>query len=51
MEDIAGKLGIGRSQLARKLKALTNYTPVEIVRRIRLQNARRLLNKTDKSIS
>ncbi len=48
---IASKMGLERSQFYRKIKALTNYSPVELIRRMRLKKARTLLTSTDKSIS
>lgn len=48
---LAGKLGLGRSQFYRKIKALTNYSPVELMRRLRLKQARNLLTTTEKNIS
>lgn len=50
VEDIADKMGLGKSQLSRKIKALTNYAPVEIIRTLRLKRARKLLAGTDRSI-
>lgn len=49
--DIASHLGIGATQLSRKIKALTNFSPVDIIRNIRLRNARRQLLTSEKSIS
>lgn len=51
VETIASELGLGRSQFYRKIKALTNYSPVELIRDMRLKQARNLLTTTDKSIS
>lgn len=51
VETIASELGFERTQLYRKLKAITNYSPVELMRRLRLKKARHLLKTTDKSIS
>lgn len=51
IDSLAAKLGIGRSQFYRKIKALTNYSPVELLRKIRLNKAREMLSTTDKSIS
>lgn len=51
IEDIAGQMNLGKSQLSRKIKALTNYTPVEIIRDLRLKKARQLLLSTEKSVS
>lgn len=51
IDTLAGKLGLGRSQFYRKIKSLTNYSPVELLRKMRLAKARELLSTTDKSIS
>lgn len=51
VDKIASKLGLERSQFYRKIKALTNYAPVELIRRLRLQKGRALLTTTNKSIS
>lgn len=51
VDAIAADLGLGRSQLYRKIKALTNFSPVELIRNIRLKEARRLLTTTSLSIS
>lgn len=48
---LAGKLGLGRSQFYRKIKSLTNYSPVELMRQLRLKQARHLLTTTEKNIS
>ncbi|MDE5651423.1 MAG: response regulator, partial [Duncaniella sp.] len=37
---LASRMGLGRSQFYRKIKALTNYTPVELVRNLRLKRSR-----------
>ncbi len=42
---------MGRSQFYRKIKALTNYSPDELMRRLRLKQARHLLTTTEKNIS
>ena len=44
-------MGLGRSQFYRKIKALTNYSPVELLRRLRLKRSRDLLSTTQKSVS
>ena len=44
-------MGLGRSQFYRKIKALTNYSPVELLRNLRLKKSHELLLTTDKSIS
>ncbi len=50
VDNIASKLGLGRSQFYRKIKALTNYSPVELMRRLRLRHARTLLSTTDRTV-
>ncbi len=51
VDKIASMMGLERSQFYRKIKALTNYAPVELMRRLRLQHGRILLTTTDKTIS
>ena len=51
VDSIAGKMGLGRTQFYRKLKALTGYSPVELLRNMRLAKARALLSGTEKSVS
>ncbi|MCH5228635.1 MAG: substrate-binding domain-containing protein [Muribaculaceae bacterium] len=51
VEGIASELGFERTQLYRKIKAITNYSPVELMRNLRLKKAANLLKTTDKSIS
>lgn len=51
VDAIASELGLGRSQFYRKIKSLTNYSPVELIRHIRLKEARSLLLKSEKTIS
>ncbi len=51
VDQLASEMGLGRSQFYRKIKALTNYSPVELLRNMRLKRARHLLTATDKSIS
>lgn len=50
-EMIAERMGLGPAQITRKIKALTNYTPIEIVRKMRLQNAHTMLMSTEQSVS
>lgn len=50
IEDIAKDIGLSKSQLYRKIKSLTNYSPNELIRIIRLKYARILLSK-NKSVS
>lgn len=51
VDTVASRMGLERSQFYRKIKALTNYAPVELMRRLRLQHGRTLLTTTDKTIS
>lgn len=51
IEQLASKMGLGHSQFYRKIKALTNYTPVELMRQLRLKQARHLLTTTTRSVS
>ncbi len=51
VEQIGDEIGLSRVQLYRKVKALTGYSPVEILRKARLMRARHLLQTTDKSVS
>lgn len=51
VEAMAADLGFERTQLYRKIKAITNYSPVELMRNLRLKKARNLLKTTDKSVS
>lgn len=51
IDALAGRLGIGRSQFYRKIKALTNFSPVELLRKLRLEKARKLLASTNRSVS
>lgn len=51
VDALAAKMGLGRSQFYRKIKSLTNYSPVELIRQLRLKQARTLLTTTGKTIS
>lgn len=51
VDTIASKMGLEHSQFYRKIKALTNFAPVELMRRLRLQRGRNLLLKTDRTVS
>ena len=51
VETMASDLGFERTQLYRKIKAITNYSPVELMRNLRLKKARTLVKTTDKTIS
>ena len=51
IDEIADTLGLSRSNLYRKIKSLTDYSPNELIRTIRVKYAKQLLNSKAKSIS
>ena len=51
VDDLGEKLGLSRVQLYRKAKALTGYSPNELLRIARLKRAASLLASTDKTIA
>lgn len=51
VEEIARQMGLGRTQFYRKIKSLTNYSPNELIRHIRLKKARRMLTGSELSVS
>ena len=51
VEDLGSEMGLSRVQLYRKVKALTGYSVVDLLRKARLAKAKRLLETTDKNIS
>lgn len=51
VDSIATQLGLDRSQFYRKIKSLTNFSPVELIRILRLRRGRQLLTTTDKTVS
>ena len=51
VEQIGDEIGLSRVQLYRKVKALTGYSPVEIIRKARLTRARHLLQTTERTVS
>lgn len=51
VETIGAELGLSRVQLYRKVKALTGQSPVELLRKARLQKGRQLLETSEKNIS
>ncbi|WP_343487556.1 ATP-binding protein [Allomuricauda sp. d1] len=51
VEDIASKVGFSRAQLHRKLKALTNKSPGQLVNEIRLNRAKTMLAQKMGSVS
>mgnify|MGYP002860132106 CR=1 FL=1 len=51
VEDIAADMNLSRVQLYRKVKAVTDSSPVELLRTARLKRAYQLLVTTDKNVS
>jgi len=51
VEDLADAMGLSRVQFYRKIKALTNYSPVEFLRISRLKRGRSMLQRTDSTIA
>ncbi|MDE6484983.1 MAG: substrate-binding domain-containing protein [Duncaniella sp.] len=51
VDSLASSMGLERTQFYRKIKALTNYSPVELIKNLRLKHAQHLLKTTDRSIS
>lgn len=51
VDEIASEFGISRIQLYRKLKSLTNYSPTDLMRIIRLKKASMLLKTTESTVS
>ena len=51
VESISSAMGLERTQFYRKIKAISNYSPVELMRNLRLKKARRLLTSTEKTVS
>ena len=51
VDDLGAELGLGRVQLYRKTKALTGYSPNELLRIARLKKASALLASTEKTVA
>ncbi|MDR2805098.1 MAG: substrate-binding domain-containing protein, partial [Dysgonamonadaceae bacterium] len=51
VEDLGQQIGLSRTQLYRKLKSLTGYSPNELLRIMRLKKAYHLLSTTEANIS
>ncbi len=51
VEQLGDMIGMSRAQLYRKTKALTNYSPVELIRNTRLKKAQQMLAQGDETIA
>ncbi|NUO02266.1 MAG: response regulator [Saprospiraceae bacterium] len=49
--ELGNQIGMSRSQLHRKLTALTGYSPNEVIRNMRLERAKQLLDKKAATVS
>jgi len=49
--DLARELGVSRSQLFKRVEMVTQKSPLEVIRQIRLQHAAQLLEKSQLSVS
>jgi AraC-like DNA-binding protein len=49
--QLGHKIGMSRSQLHRKLSALTGFSPNEVIRNMRLERAKQLLEKKVGTVS
>lgn len=49
--ELSAQIGMSRSQLHRKLSALTGFSPNEVIRNMRLERARQLLEKKAVTVS
>lgn len=51
VDSLASSMGLERTQFYRKIKALTNFSPVELIKNLRLKQGRHLLKTTEKTVS
>lgn len=51
VEQLGDEIGMSRAQLYRKCKALTNYSPVELIRNTRLQRGQMMLAQGNETIA
>lgn len=51
VDRLASEMGLERTQFYRKIKSLTNFAPVELMRSLRLKQAQLLVKTTDKNMS
>ena len=51
MDELGDEMGISRVQLYRKVKVLTGLSPVELLRQMRLERGKTLLNSTTKTVA
>lgn len=51
VDQMAEKIGMSRAQLYRKVKAITGFTPLDLIRNTRLRQAQQLLAKGDMTVA
>lgn len=51
VDRLASEMGLERTPFYRKIKSLTNFAPVELMRSLRLKQAQLLVKTTDKNMS
>lgn len=51
VDQMAEKIGMSRAQLYRKVKAITGFTPLDLIRNTRLRQAQQMLAKGDKTVA
>lgn len=51
MDDLGDEMGLSRVQLYRKVKSITGITPVELLRKMRLQQGYVMLTTTNKTVA
>lgn len=51
LEIFSGEMGMSRANFYRKIKALTNFAPNELIKSYRLKTALKLLNENKKTVS
>ncbi|MCM1491479.1 MAG: substrate-binding domain-containing protein [Muribaculum sp.] len=51
VDMLASRLGFERTQFYRKIKAITNFSPVELIRNLRLKKGQVLIKTTEKTMS
>ncbi len=51
VEELGSRMGMSRVQFYRKIKAITNYSPVELLRNIRLKRAAKMLSSSERTVS
>jgi len=51
IDDIASEMGLSRSAFYKKVKSLTGFAPIDLIKEFRLSHAKELLETTNISIS